>query len=305
MADGGAIPLLPKGIVLFESLPLCAVVIDALGPAVQDGIVVVEDGSRAACVLIRGGTVADSYAVDGAERVDGAAALRRIQEWPGAVVSARRVDAAIVDVLPVLVAGTVCYEDLRPEWTELTGLLRDLQSRAGTFVVEVSTPQGCGVTACRDGDSLFTYTDSADGSPSLLDDLGGSAHGSIRVRFAGGPSAMALDGALVELFGMRQPAITPRDVVAVRDQGVRSRELEAVLPELRALTRDRLQRASVTVEALLDSALARGRTLADAAREVRDMSVRGVVPDRMRSLADEMLALSEDRRDGLQDFLPA
>ena len=60
---------------------------------------------------------------------------------------------------PALFRGTPCHADLRLEWTDWKGLLADLCSRGGLFVVEFDTPLGRGVTMILDGRQVATYTE--------------------------------------------------------------------------------------------------------------------------------------------------
>jgi hypothetical protein len=80
-------------------------------------------------------------------------------------------------------------------------------------------------------------------------------------------------------FGAPHPATSSGDVATL-------------LPQLRSLVRERLQRSSGSVEDLLDSAATDGQTVAWLADRVRVMTVRGFMHSTLEHLADEMLALA-------------
>jgi hypothetical protein len=188
-----AIPLLPRGTALFESIPAPALVIDALSPAVGDGLLLIRRPGALGVILVRDGDLFEEYAFEGEERVDGGEALREIARWQDATVSAHRFDPVVVAVAPVLLRGTRCYEDLRLEWTDWGGLLSDLQSRDGLFAVELDTPLGRGVTLIVDGRQVATYTEGHPelGDEKLLDALAATRRGTIWVRREPGRGVLA------------------------------------------------------------------------------------------------------------------
>ena len=67
------IPLLPRGDTVFEDLPVRALVLEALAPAIGDGLIVIRRSPGVGVILIRSGRVTDTYAV---EVVDFIACLR-------------------------------------------------------------------------------------------------------------------------------------------------------------------------------------------------------------------------------------
>lgn len=298
------LPLLPRGIVLFESLPLSVVVIEALGPALGDGIVVVRSAGRAGVVLVRSGHIVEIHAVDHDHRVVDGDSLQRIQQWDDASVSAHRLDAAVLDVISTLLGGATQHLDLRLEWIDWARFVDDLRRNAGTVVVEVATPQGRGVTSFRGGAHVTTYTDTATGEPTLLDALASGKSGTIRVRRSNAEPAEALDSAMLHLFGRPQPVITRHDIAAHQDSRAGAHELGQLAPAIKELARARLHRSADRVERLVDSAVTNGRPLESIAQAVRDLPVRGVTQATMQALADEMLALARASSHG-QSFLPA
>ena len=177
-----SLPLLPAGTPLFELLPMGAIVLNALAPAIGEGVITVVDGDRTGVLVIRGGAVSDALSFDGA-RVVGAAALQSMTGWDGALVSASRLDEQAMAILGPLMSGQRCYDDLRLEWTRWSELLDDLRARGGTYVVELRAPAGCGVTVVRGGEQVATYTDAhrALGASDLIDALTAAGTGSMRV----------------------------------------------------------------------------------------------------------------------------
>ncbi|HYA00226.1 MAG TPA: hypothetical protein VEK76_07720 [Candidatus Binatia bacterium] len=178
------IPLLPRGTALFEGLPAKAVVIEALSPAIGHGAVVVRRTASVGVILIKDGALFEEYAFEGGARLEGGRALQVMAGWDDATVAAYRFDPLVIAVAPALFRGAPCYADLRLEWTDWKGLLTDLCSRDGSFVVELDTPLGRGVTLIVDGRQVATYTEEHPelGASTLLDPLGETRHGTIWVR---------------------------------------------------------------------------------------------------------------------------
>lgn len=178
------IPLLPRGTALFEGIPANAVVIDALCPAIGQGTVIVRAADCVGVVLVKDGTVFEEHAFESGTGLQGEAARRAIATWVDAGVAAYRLDPLVVAVIPSLFRGSPCYSDLRLEWTDWPGLLADLCGRDGSFVVELDTPLGRGVTLIVDGRQVATYTESHTdlGPETLLDPLADTRRGTIWVR---------------------------------------------------------------------------------------------------------------------------
>ncbi len=187
------IPLLPRGTALFESMPARAIVFEALGPAIGNGAIVVRGPRAVGVILIRDGDLIEKHAFEGAERLDGEDARRRIESWQDATVSADRFERVVVSIAPALLRGGVEYEGLRLGWTDWGELLADLRSRDGLYAVELDTPAGRGVTLIGAGRQIATYTDAHPelGSPTLLDPLVATRRGTIRVRHQDGGEALA------------------------------------------------------------------------------------------------------------------
>ena len=178
------IPILPRGTALFDGIPAPAIVIEALEPVIGDGALVSRRSGSAGVILIKESNIFEVYAFEDGKRLEGQQALQLISTWTDATMSAYQLDRAVVAVAPSLYRGTPCYEDLRLEWTDWKGLLADLCSRDGLFVVEMDTPVGRGVTLILDGRQVATYTEAHPelGPAGLLDPLAATKRGTIWVR---------------------------------------------------------------------------------------------------------------------------
>jgi hypothetical protein len=178
------IPLLPRGEVVFEAIPLQALILEALAPALGNGSLVVRDRDRGAVVLARDGAVAEVHAFMGTSTRSGDGMLAEVQGWSEALVSAHRLDALLVDVCEALLRGEVIYTDLRLDWVEWPALLADFGRRGGAYAVEIFTPAGRGVTCVAVGEQALSYTDihPSLGDPAMLEAMASNRQGSIRVR---------------------------------------------------------------------------------------------------------------------------
>jgi hypothetical protein len=195
-------PLLPAGFTVFESLPVDALVLEALAPAIGNGIITMSESESEGVLVVRNGVVAERVWIANGVRSHGDEALALIRAADGAMVSARRLDDAAMGLLGALLHGIPCYIDLRLEWVAWPQFLGDLCTRGQTFVVELETPVGRGVTCVRDGRQLATFTESHPtlGDASLLDDLAVGGVGTIRV--------------LVDVGGLDEVAHAPTGVIA-------------------------------------------------------------------------------------------
>jgi hypothetical protein len=178
------IPLLPRGDVLFDAIPLKAVVMEALAPALSHGCLVVRDRDRGAVVLVRDGALVEVHAFSGATARTGEGVLVEVQGWSEAVVTAHRLEPLLVDVCEALLRGEIIYSDLRLDWVEWSNLLADFSRRGGAYAVEIFTPSGRGVTCVAVGQQALSYTDihPSLGDPALLEAMASNRDGSIRVR---------------------------------------------------------------------------------------------------------------------------
>ena len=71
----GALPLLPAGETIFEALPFGAVVLDALAPAVRNGMITVRTGTHEGVLVIRDSALAEIvWVADGVRTTDDDAA---------------------------------------------------------------------------------------------------------------------------------------------------------------------------------------------------------------------------------------
>ncbi len=201
------IPLLPRGDLLFEAIPLKAVVMDALAPALSHGCLVVRDRDRGAVVLVREGALVEVHAFSGATARTGEGVLSEVQGWTEAVVTAHRLDPLLVDVCEALLRGEIIYSDLRLDWVEWPNLLADFSRRGGAYAVEIFTPGGRGVTCVAVGQQALSYTDihPSLGDPVLLETMAANRDGSIRVRRLNAASFAATAMAT----GLQPAAATP------------------------------------------------------------------------------------------------
>lgn len=181
------LPLLPRGTVVFADIPARAVVMDALAPVIGNGTLIVRDGDRGAVVLVRGGNVLDVHVAEAGVVHTGVNLLSSLQTWPDASVWAERLESSLVDLSEALLRGDTVYDDLRLMWVSWPSLLEDLSQRGGTFVVEITTPVGRGVTCVAAGRQAQSYTDihPSLGDPALLEAMATNHQGIVRVRRVG------------------------------------------------------------------------------------------------------------------------
>jgi hypothetical protein len=299
-----SLPLLPAGSALFEQLPARALVLEALAPAVGNGIITVIQRDRFGVLIVREGVITDAVGVHDNSRDYGDAALTLIRSWESAAMSAYSWSESAMSLLEPLVRGEPRYEDLRLEWTAWPRLLDDLRSRGETFVVELLTPNGRGVTVLRHGEQVATYSEShpSIGDAELMDVLVAEGAGSVRVLAVPGttPPSQSLPGAAAasrpsawtDALTQSKPGVATSDTDAANAVNTSS-EVGPFLPSLKLLARARLQRSSGPIEDVVDAAAADRQTIAWLAGRVRVMSVRGFMTSTLEQLADDMLALAE------------
>ena len=209
------IPILPRGTALFEGIPAPAIVIEALGPVLGDGVLVSRRPGAVGVILVKDRGLLEVYSFEGGKRLEGEKALQLISGWGDATVSAYQFDPIVIAVAPALFRGGPCYEDLRLDWTDWRGLLADLCSRDEQFVVELDTPLGRGVTLILDGRQVATYTETHPelGEEGLLDPLAGTRRGTIWVRRqpAGGAAPVSVRRAVAAPATARpeKPGVPP------------------------------------------------------------------------------------------------
>jgi hypothetical protein len=281
--------LFPAGSPVFEHLPARAIVIEALAPAVGNGVITLTDGDRTGVLVVRDGSISDAVSIADGARSNGDAALALIRGWESASMSACRWSDSAMSLLEPLIRGDPCYEDLRLEWTAWPQLLEDLRARGGTFVVELFSPIGRGVTVIRGGQQVATYSDAHPslGDPDVIDILAAGDAGSVRVLIVSG-STPRVDTLLGSTVAVAQPQ--PRAVLGL---DVATAPVRAVLPELRLLVRNRLQRSSGPVDDVVDAAAGDDRSVEWLAHSVRAMTVRGFMASTFEQLADDMQALAD------------
>jgi hypothetical protein len=320
-----SLALLPEGTALFEDLPARAIVLDALAPAVGNGVITLADDGRIGVLVVHAGAVSDAVCIDAGTRSSGTAALARIRSWEPATMSAYRWTDAAMSLVDPLIHGEPCYDDLRLEWTAWPQLLDDLRARGQTFVVELFTPAGRGVTVVRGGEQVATYTESEPsiGNPEAINALAAGGTGSIRVLAA---STTATAPMVVTTSFTEDASLTPQpgslvghapvlrsidddDVNAtlsslfgahlrpliVLDNSRASAATNAATlrPELKLLAQRRLQRSSRPVEDIVDAAADDRQTVAWLADRVRVTRIRGFMASTFEQLAEDMLALTE------------
>jgi hypothetical protein len=209
-------------------------------------------------------------------------------------MSACRWNDPAMSLLEPLIHGETCYADLRLKWTAWSQLLEDLRARDGTFVVELFTPIGRGVTVIRGGKQVATYTDAhpSVGDPDLIDVLAAGGTGSVRVLVAsdlsrnGNALSPSKAGVLSGLESAPRVALEPSHASAPA-------EVRALLPILKDLVHTRLQRSSGPVDDVVDAAADEDRSVEWLAQRVRGMTVRGFMVSTFEQLADDMLSLAD------------
>jgi hypothetical protein len=326
-----SLPLLPSGTSMFEALPFAALVLAALAPAVGNGTITMRDAGREGVLVIRDGVVSETVWVADGVRSTGDVALALMHDAADtATVSACRLSDAAMSLVGPLIQGDVCYTDLRLEWVVWPELLNDLRGRGETYVIELSTPSGRGVTVIQSGRHIATFADSHPtlGDSDVIDDLVASGVGTIRVLVDRGsvsatqpdvppvvvpfvlapapevaarqsiaPMIIDIDdpnATLSAFFGPHPDAADDYRPIRI-DPSVRGGTLavESVLPQLKLLVQSRLQRSSGTVEEVVESAASDRQSVVWLADRVRVMTVRGFLHSTLEQLADDMLALAD------------
>lgn len=323
----GALPLLPAGETIFDALPFGAVVLDALAPAVRNGMITIRNGAHEGVLVIRDGVLSEIVWVADGVRTTGDEALAQIR-GDAATVSACKLSADAMALIAPLIRADPCYADLRLEWVAWPQLLNDLGKRGQTFVVELATPMGRGVTIIQNGSQIATFGESQpalDGA-NLLDELAAGAEGTVRVLIdrggwssrqpvarpasTSGNEAVPIDvdvlapshpkamhtadpnATLSALFGPQADTVEWHPITG-RDRGQlrRTTSVASMVPQLKSLVQHRLQRSSGSVEEIVDVAASDHQSVAWLADRVRVMTVRGFVHTTFEQLADDMLAL--------------
>lgn len=329
-----SLPLLPAGATLFDALPFGALVLDALAPAVGNGVITLRDGEREGVLLVRDGIVSETVWVADSVRSNGDEALTLIRGAHSATVSACRLSDEAMAVVEPLIRGAPCYADLRLEWVLWPQLLHDLRERGGTFVVELVAPTGRGVTVIQNGRQIATFAEShpAIGNPDLLDDLAAGGVGTIRILVGSvlssalhaGPSVIAAprvvahrpevvvqqmprpvvvqpddpNATLSALFGPHGDASDQYQPTGIDRSNRRGpTQVETVLPQLKLLVHNRLQRSSASVEEVVEIAAHDRHSVEWLADRVRVMTMRGFLHSTFDQLADDMLALAARESD--------
>jgi hypothetical protein len=329
-----SLPLLPAGATLFDALPIGALVLDALAPAVGNGMITLRDGEREGILVIRDGIVSETVWVADGVRSNGDEALTLIRGAHSATVSACRLPDEAMGLVGPLIRGVPRYADLRLEWVVWPQLLNDLRERGGTFVVELVAPAGRGVTIIQSGRQIATFAESHPtiGDPDLLDDLASGGVGTIRIlidsvvssALHAGPSAIAAprveahrpevvvqqmtrpvvvqpddpNATLSALFGPHRDGADQYQLTGIDRSNRRGpTQVESVLPQLKLLVHSRLQRSSASVEEVVEIAAHDRHSVEWLADRVRVMTMRGFLHSTFDQLADDMLALAARESD--------
>ncbi len=328
LGGDGALPLLPAGETMFDALPFGAVVLDALAPAVGNGMITLRNGAHEGVLVIRDGALSEMVWVADGVRTTGDEALAQIR-GDAATVSACRLSAEAMALVEPLIRAAPCYADLRLEWVVWPQLLTDLRERGETFVVELATPTGRGVTVIQNRRQIATFGEShptLDGA-NLLDELAAGAAGTVRVLIDRGawssrpaapqpPSTSSKDAipsdlgamppsrptvihdddpnaTLSALFGPHADAVRWHPIAGIDRPPLRAAtSVASIMPQLKSLVQNRLQRSSGSVEEIVDVAASDHQSVAWLADRVRVMTVRGFVHTTFEQLADDMLALA-------------
>src|SRR5579864_2954672 len=124
----GALPLLPAGEIVFDALPFGAVVLEALAPAIRNGMITLRNGAHEGVLVVRDGALCEMVWVADGVRTTGDAALAQIRGDARTVSACRLATEAMALVEPLIRAGP-CYADLRLEWVVWPQLLNDLRQR--------------------------------------------------------------------------------------------------------------------------------------------------------------------------------
>ena len=326
---------------MFESLPFAAIVLDALAPAVGNGLITLRDGSQEGLVVVRDDVMSECVWVANGVRSTGDVALAQIRLAATTAVSACRLSGEAMGLIGPLIRSEPCYADLRLEWVAWPQLLNDLRERSLTFVVELTTPTARAVTVIEHGRQIATFAESqhALGGSDLVDDLAAGGVGTIRVLVDRGASSASQPGqsslaaltvaapmvmspltegprheddaryitrpivvpdddpnaTLSALFGPHRDGSTYLQAEGDPAEHRSPTLVDSLLPQLRLLVRNRLQRSSGSVEEVVDGAAIDRQSVEWLADRVRVMSVRGFLHSTFDQLADDMLALT--RRD--------
>jgi hypothetical protein len=323
-----ALPLLPAGETIFNALPFGAVVLDALAPAVRNGMITLRNGVHEGVLVIRDGAISEVVWVSDGLRTTGDEALALIR-GDAATVSACRLSAEAMALVEPLIRADPCYADLRLEWVVWPQLLNDLRERGATFVVQLTTPAGRGVTIIRDGRQIATFGEShpTHGDADLLDALAAGATGTVRVlidRGAGSsrqpvprppatssneaitidvdvprpssPTVLDADdpnATLSAMFGPHADTLEWHPITGIdRTLLYATTSVTSIVPQLKSLVQNRLQRSSGPVEEVVEVAASDHQSVAWLADRVRVMTVRGFQHTTFEQLADDMLALA-------------
>jgi hypothetical protein len=157
--------LVPSGTPLYDSLSARFLAFDrviaTLGQGGYSGFVRVLGPRVNAILLFRNGKMIDCLFREGDRRVDGEAAVRRVEQLVHAgeaVVDIVELQPEMVDSLHHLASGAPTYPDLYASWVNLAGLVEFLKQRGFTGSVTVQADAGGGVLMLRHGELLGAFT---------------------------------------------------------------------------------------------------------------------------------------------------
>ena len=157
--------LVPSGTPLYESLSARFLAFDrviaTLGQGGYSGFVRVLGPRVNAILLFRNGKMIDCLCREGDSRVDGDAAVRRVEQLVHggeAVVDIVELQPEMVDSLHHLASGAPTYPELYASWVNLAGLVTFLRQRGFTGSVTIQAEAGGGVLMLRHGELLGAFT---------------------------------------------------------------------------------------------------------------------------------------------------
>ena len=329
-----SLPLLPAGARIFDDLPIRALVLEALAPAIGNGVIAMRDGDDEGILVVRAALLSETVWVADGVRSTGDRAIALIHEAAFATVSASRLPEDAMSLIGPLIRGIPCYADLHLEWVVWQHLLTDLCARGETFAVELVAPKGRGVTVLQGGRQIATFAESHPtlGDPELLDDLVAGGVGTIRILIdsleklpaQAEPHVMAApiveaqrrdvvaplvtlpvvlesddaNATLSALFGPPGDASDQHELIGFDGRGQQgSIQVDSVLPQLKLLVRSRLQRSAGSVEEVVDCAAHDRQSVEWLSDRVRAMAMRGFLHSTFDQLADDMLALAARQSD--------
>jgi len=317
---------LPGIEVMFDQLPAAAVVLEALVPAVGDGLIVFDGADKHLAVLCRAGAMAGRFPVPAGASVD------HLPQDPATTVTAWRLSPAALGVVPTLLGGARRLADVSMRWIEMTQLLDDLRSSGTESVVVISTEHASGLTHIAGGQHLLTVCSQVHGpcDASSLVELAGGGEGTINLletrRDSPQLGSSQLDvvshtdaNGVVDMLGRSEtqahdeamlpatarltdatfhPFPAQETMAAIFGDAVEPQRPTAhreaapkithLLPQLRLIARSQLGLSATRVEDLLEEAAATVDGAHTALTAIASLPIRGVSASTMERLAEKL-----------------